>query len=268
MEWTATQIVLTASIGLAGGMLGGMVGLGGSMVILPALTLASGSNQHLYQSAALFTNVLVAIGSVLKHRGRGTIRRELATAMCVASAGTAVVGVLVSNAVPALPLAALFGCFLLFASASMLRSALPKEVPTAGVHDRTRSSSASIVGALGGFASGLLGIGGGAVMVPLLQRWSGLTVREAVATSSLAMIPTAAIAAFAKIASIPELTTPDGQPLTRGSVLVLAVLLGPPAMLGASLGASLVYRLPVRVIKTLLAAMLMVAALRMLSLAL
>jgi uncharacterized membrane protein YfcA len=82
------------------------------------------------------------------------------------------------------------------------------------------------------------------------------------------MIPTAAIAAFAKFASIPELTTPGGQPLTHGSVLVLAVLLGPPAMLGASLGASLVYRLPVRVIKTLLAVMLMVAALRMLSLAL
>jgi hypothetical protein len=267
MEWTATQIALTASIGLTGGMLGGMVGLGGSMVILPALTLAFGSDQHLYQSAALFTNVLVAIGSVLKHRGRGTIRRDLATTMCIASAGTAVAGVLASNAVPALPLAALFGCFLLIASASMLRSALGTEVSNLRIHNRGPSSSASIAGALGGFASGLLGIGGGAVMVPLLQRWSGLSVREAVATSSLVMIPTATIAALAKFASIPELTTPSGQPLTHGSVLALAVLLGPPAMLGASLGASLVYRLPVRVIKTLLGAMLMVAALRMLSLA-
>lgn len=268
MDWTATQIVLTASIGLAGGMLGGMVGLGGSMVVLPALTLAYGSNQHLYQSAALFTNVLVAVASVLRHRGRGTIRRDLATTMSVASAGTAVVGVLASNAVPALPLAALFGAFLLFASTSMLRSAfLPEGVrPAAGPPGA--SSSSSIVGALGGFASGLLGIGGGAIMVPLLQRWSGLTVREAVATSSLAMIPTAAISAFAKFASIPGLTTPDGEQLLRGDVLALAVLLGPPAMAGASLGASLVYRLPVRAIKTLLGAMLLVAALRMLSLVL
>lgn len=268
MDWTAPEIALLATIGFAGGMLGGMVGLGGSMVVLPALTLSFGSNQHLYQGAALFTNVLVAIASVLRHRGRGTIRRDLTTSMCLASAGTAVAGVLASNAVPALPLAALFGAFLLFASSSMLLSAFRTEAPAQTGVGRGASSSSSIVGALGGFASGLLGIGGGAVMVPLLQRWTGLSVREAVATSSLAMIPTATIAAVAKLLSVPTLETPGGAPLTRQGVLVLAVLLGPPAMLGASVGAGLVYRLPVRAIKVILGGMLLVAAVRMLRLVL
>jgi uncharacterized membrane protein YfcA len=267
MDWSPLQIALIGAIGLSGGLLGGLVGLGGSMVILPALTLAMGTNQHLYQSAALVTNVLVAIAAVLRHRGRGTIRRQIAWPLGVAGCSTAIVGVLVSNLVPPVPLAALFGAFLAYASIAILWATVREAEQTATPPQAPRNRSGAIfVGGCGGFASGLLGIGGGAVMVPMLQRLSGLNVREAVATSSMAMIPMASIGAVAKFLSVPVLAAPDGSALERVDVLALAALLGPPAMLGASLGAAMVYRLPVRVIRATLGVLLLVASFRMLGL--
>ncbi|MBI1303468.1 MAG: TSUP family transporter [Phycisphaera sp.] len=259
------DLTIIAAIGLLGGMLGGVLGLGGSLLIIPALTLAFGPNQHLYQAAALIVNVLVAITATLRHRGRGTIRRDTAPMLAVTAGLAAVGGVLASNLFDAKRLMALFGIFLLCCALSEVVGLARRKGSTEsdGSDARVAKPRTGAIGLIGGFASGLLGIGGGAIMVPLLRGWTRLPTRQAVACSAAAMILACMVGAIAKNATVGNLRSPAGEALSLQQSLTLAALLAPTATAGASLGAALVYRLPVRTIRALLAALLIVAGTRM-----
>lgn len=258
-------MLLIAAFGLIGGSFGGLLGLGGSVFVIPALTLAFGPNQHLYQASALIVNVFVAAAATTKHRGRGTIRRDVAPVAAIASAAAALVGVFTSNLFPAKPLMALFGIFLCYCAASeVLSLALRKpDSPTAEPEQRPSRALAAVIGGLGGFAAGLLGIGGGAIMVPLFRKLLRLPLREAVANSAVVMIVSCAIAATAKNTSIPSLVSATGDPLALDSSLWLAALLAPTATLGGVLGAMLIYRLPLHATRAALALLLGGAGIRM-----
>jgi uncharacterized membrane protein YfcA len=264
MQWTAGQMLAIALIGLVGGTLGGLLGLGGSVFIIPALTLLLGTNQHLYQASALIANIFVAGAATLRHRGRGTIRRDIAPVMAASTTLAAIAGVVVSNMLQPKPLAAVFGVFLLYAAASEVRGLVRRAPdPEAPASEGTRWKLGIWVGAIGGFVSGLLGIGGGAIMVPLLRRFGKLPVRQAVASSAAAMIVACTVGATAKNLSITGLTDASGQPLTHQSALFLALLLTPMATLGGSLGAALVYKLPIVAIRACLSLLLAFAGFRM-----
>ena len=264
MNWTFTQMQLIVVIGLVGGTLGGLLGLGGSVFIIPALTLLFGTNQHLYQAGALVANVFVATAATLRHRHRGTIRKDIVPTMAAAAAVSAVCGVWLSNQIAPKPLAAVFGLFLCYASIAefigiVRRREDPEPPPVAG----RRTALGVSVGLVGGFASGLLGIGGGALMVPLLRRFGKLSIRQAVASSAAAMIVACSIGAIAKNVSVNDLLDADGTPLSIASSIYLAALLSPSAMLGGAIGASLVYRLPVVAIRAVLSMLLAFAGVRM-----
>ncbi|MEY3143586.1 MAG: hypothetical protein RLY21_2079 [Planctomycetota bacterium] len=264
MSWSGADMIVIAAIALIGGCLGGLLGLGGSVFIIPALTLSFGPNQHLYQAAALVANVFVAAAASMRHRGRGTIRRDIVPVMALSAGSAALLGVLVSNAIPAKPLMAMFGVFLCYCALaegiSLLRRKPDQEEPE--IRNSPRSLSA-LIGAVGGFASGLLGIGGGAIMVPLLRKSAKLPMRQAVASSAVAMIAACVIGAFAKNASIGSLQSVSGEPLSAKSSLLLAALLAPAAMLGGNIGATLVYRFPVDLTRGVLALLLGFAGTRM-----
>lgn len=74
------------------------------------------------------------------------------------------------------------------------------------------------VGLAGGLASGLLGVGGGIVIVPLLVAQLGLAQRQAHATSLAAIVPAALVGA-AIYAAAGELTLPAAAALASGSLL-------------------------------------------------
>lgn len=267
VDWSISSIIAVCLIGLVGGCLGGMLGLGGSVFIIPALSLALGPNQHLYQAAALTANIFVAVAATRRHLGKGTIQPDILPWMVVSAGAMAVVGVLASNQIEPRPLAALFGLFLCYAAVAECIS-LALRRPDAAGSERTRGHATAVAltaGWAGGFAAGLLGIGGGAVMVPILRRFGRLPVRQAVATSSAAMISACIVGAISKNMSLDGLQDFGGQSLTIGSSLSLAALLSPMAMLGGTIGAALVYRLPVVVTRGVLAALLAFAGYRMLS---
>ena len=103
------------------------------------------------------------------------------------------------------------------------------------------------IGTLAGLFSGLFGVGGGSVIVPLLILWLGYEEREATATSLAAIV---FIAGFA--AAVQGL---------YGNVHVRdAALVGVPAMLGVLIGTWLQQRLHTRVIALLFAAVLVASA--------
>ena len=61
------ELVRLLLLGLLAGALGGLVGVGGSIVIIPVLTLLLNKDQHLSQATAMIINVLVAAASLLQH---------------------------------------------------------------------------------------------------------------------------------------------------------------------------------------------------------
>jgi uncharacterized protein len=114
---------------------------------------------------------------------------------------------------------------------------------------RTRSLAVAI-GAGAGVLSGLFGVGGGFVIVPALTGLLGMGQRRANGTSLAAVIPISAAAAVGYAF--------DGY--VNGFVVILLVTGG---LVGAEIGTRLLSRLPIRTIQLLFAALLVVAALRL-----
>ena len=119
------------------------------------------------------------------------------------------------------------------------------------VMGRSRVIQLAAIATAGGLFSGLFGVGGGTVIVPLLILWLGYDERTATGTSLAAIVLIAAVAA--------------GVHGAYGNVHVEeGVLVGVPAVGGVLLGTWLQQRVPVRVISLLFAAVVTVVAIDLL----
>jgi uncharacterized membrane protein YfcA len=261
MSWPELLVVLL--IGLAGGLAGGLLGIGGSIVMIPLLTLTFGANQHLYQASAMIVNVLIAVSASVRHFRAGSVRMDHFRWMLPAAAVAIVIGVACGNLVPTDALKVLFGIFLLYtASAELLR--VVQNHPEPGVDDSVSHTGRTLaIGGLTGLVAGLLGVGGGTVAVPLLRRAARLPLRQAIGTSSAVMTLSSVIGASVKNATLPTLQAPDHTALTISASLTLAALLAVPAIIGGQFGARLTYWLPIRYVRLAFVVLIGAAGLRM-----
>jgi uncharacterized membrane protein YfcA len=118
-------------------------------------------------------------------------------------------------------------------------------------HAPSRTAKLMAIGTLAGLFSGIFGVGGGTVIVPLLVLWLGYGAREATGTSLAAIVFIAGFAAAVQAG--------------YGNVRVLdAVLVGIPAVGGVLLGTWLQQRLQSRTIALLFAAVLVASAVELL----
>lgn len=263
---TASEILLVLAIGLAGGVTGGLLGIGGSVVMIPLLTLLLGPNQQLYQAACMPVNVLVALGALRRHVLAKAVRTDWLRWLIPVTALAAIAGVLLGNMLDGAVLARLFGAFLLYVAASeALRHVRRVVVDPADVSPAS-PGAASLVGAATGGIAGLLGVGGGIVAVPLLRTIGRMPLRQAIATSTATIVVASTIGAIAKNASIGSLTDPAGAPLTLAASLGLAATLAPAGLLGGYLGSRLTYALPIASVRVVFAALIALAGLRMIGL--
>jgi uncharacterized protein len=105
-----------------------------------------------------------------------------------------------------------------------------------------------VVGTLAGAFSGLFGVGGGTVIVPLLILWFGYGERLATGTSLAAIVPIGLLGALA-------------QGGFYGNVhLLTGLLLAIPAVLGVVLGTAIQQRIPQRAVSYLFALLLLAIA--------
>jgi uncharacterized membrane protein YfcA len=111
----------------------------------------------------------------------------------------------------------------------------------------SRGLTLAAIGTVAGLFSGLFGVGGGVVIVPLLVLWLGFGEREATGTS-LAAITLIAAVAVAVHGAYGNLHVRDG------------LVVGLPAVAGVLAGTELQRRIPARTISLLFAAMLTVVA--------
>lgn len=261
VQLTFLNMLQTGGIGLGAGLLGGLAGVGGSMVMLPALHLVFGdrpdSIHHLYMAAAMTVNIAVSLPAASRHRRQGAVRSDLLPTLLISTGAAIVLGVLVGNLIRGdrlkLILAGFIGVYCLFNLVRLIRN--PPEHPPE--HERTGTGMLVLSGGLTGFAGGLLGLGGGVLLVPMLQMACRVPLRQSIATSSAVICLTAIVGAGLKLASLPGL----GQ--SPWAALALALAMAPTAVLGGHLGAHLTHALPLRLVRAIVTLLLMVAASRL-----
>lgn len=247
-----TELLLALS-GLLAGAFGAMLGLGGGILIVPILTLGFGVPLTEAVGTSLICVVATSTGAAAINVRAGRADVRLGITLGAGTVVGAVMGGILAGFMPDRVLAALFAALLAYTAVTMLRGIFtsaadatdgPPVDPT--VPDgpgapgyRGRRLPWAIGGSvIGGNASGLLGVGGGIVTVPLVHLVMGAPLRVSVATSNFMTGMTAAAGAYTY--------------LFRGDVdsrLTAPVVLGVAA--GAALGAILSGRVNTRLLSGL-----------------
>lgn len=259
--------VVLLGIGLLMGLFGGLLGIGGSIIMIPALTLLYGENQHLYQAAAMICNFFVAASSLIGHwRAEAFVGRVLRWIIPAAVFGV-MGGVWLSN-LPVFAghnsfwLARLFGGFLIYVAVYNLSRFWARPRILTEMADRPSAVTALIsasIGAVTGIGAGLLGIGAGTVSTPLQQVTMKIPLRNAMSNSAAIIVSIAWLGAFYKNA-----TLPDHDLEILRSVEIAALVL-PTGILGGYLGSHLMHKLPRNLIRGFFVAVCFLAAWKLLT---
>ncbi|HAN18537.1 MAG TPA: permease [Bacteroidales bacterium] len=115
------ELVLLIIIGLFAGFVGGALGLGGGIIIVPALVFIMGFTQHQAQGTSLAALLLpVGIFAVIHYAKHNYIDYKFAAILIVASILGSYLGSLVSTYLPEKTLKTIFGIFMLLISLKMI----------------------------------------------------------------------------------------------------------------------------------------------------
>lgn len=93
------DILLIVVFGIAGGFVGGMVGVGGGILFVPALAIVFDETQVEAEATSLLAIVIVAIAGTIRQRRYGNVRMGDAGVIGVMSVAGVALGVVVSNEV-------------------------------------------------------------------------------------------------------------------------------------------------------------------------
>lgn len=254
------MILAYALTGLLAGLIGGTLGLGGGIVIVPILHFLfsrqgfpAASLKQAAITTSLATITVTALFAARAHHKKGVILwpviPRLGPGILIGAAAAALLADVLSSAA----LRFGFGVFEILLAIQIAfdlkpgpRNGLPGPAGLAGF------------GGAVGFFSTLLGIGGGALTTPL---WRGVNIRNAIAVSAACGFPVAVAGATAMI--IAGLDSP-GRPAHSLGYLhwPAALIIMAASMIFAPLGARLAHQLPVKRLKRVCAMILLIVGVR------
>jgi uncharacterized membrane protein YfcA len=119
--------LLAILIAFAGGLAGGLVGVGGGILFVPALTIFLGLSQVEGESTSLLMIVLVALVGTARQRSYGNVALRDALVIGALSPVGVLIGVVVANAVSQRALELSFAALVLAIAFSLVRRALRPE---------------------------------------------------------------------------------------------------------------------------------------------
>jgi len=119
--------VLAVLFAVAGGLAGGLVGVGGGVLFVPALTVFLGLSQVEGESTSLLIIVIVALVGAARQRSYGNLQPRDALVIGVLSPLGVLIGVVISNTVPERALELSFAALVLFVAYGLVRRALTQE---------------------------------------------------------------------------------------------------------------------------------------------
>lgn len=257
-------------ISVLAGVFGAILGLGGGVLIVPALTLLFGVQIRYAVGASIVSVIATSAGAAATYVRDHITNIRLAMVLEVATTVGALGGAMLSSFFPARAIYVVFSLILFYSAIVMLRSRgeqrrektddawaerlrLNSSYPDRGVAvpyavDRVPLGFTLMLGA--GVISGLIGIGSGALKVPAMDTAMRLPIKVSSATSNFMIGVTAAASA--------------GAYYVRGDILPLVaapVALG--VLTGSFLGTKVMVRLHGRRIRQLFTGVLLLVALQM-----
>jgi uncharacterized membrane protein YfcA len=117
-------VIGVVAIGLAGGVIAGLLGVGGGVLFVPGLVLFVSLSQHQAEATSLLAIVPVAIVGTIRQDRYGNVRRADALLIGVLSVAGAVGGVALANALPGKVLRVAFAVLILVVAAQLVRDTL------------------------------------------------------------------------------------------------------------------------------------------------
>ena len=253
------------AMGTIAGFLAGLLGVGGGMLMVPAMSwlltnqgVASGPAVKMAVATSMATILFTSLSSVRAHHRLGNVRWPTARALVPGVlAGGLAAGAGAFALLKGQGLALFFAAFIGYTALQMLLDRKPSP-------SRALPGPAGLfgVGAGVGFISGLLGAGGAFLSVPFMT-WCNVPPREAVGTSAALGFPIAAASTLGYLVSgwnlPPALPGAFGYLYLPGLVLVAVA-----SVLMAPLGARTAQRINVTLLKRFFAVLLFALALTML----
>ncbi|WP_067049601.1 sulfite exporter TauE/SafE family protein [Methanofollis ethanolicus] len=258
------SLLVLVLIGICAGLLSGMLGVGGGFIMVPVqfwLYSTSGYSDEVALRLAFATSLAVilptALSSAVGHQRKGAVVWRAGTLLGVAAVPAAVFGAWLATLLPAAPLETFFGLVVLAAGArTFLAPAESNGVP------EVPATRYLLWGVPVGLVSGLAGIGGGVILVPILTVALRFPMHRAVATSTVVMLA----AASGGLATYMVL----GQgvvglpPLAVGYVdFFQAAVLAAASIPAAQAGALISHRMPARLLKGIFVVLTTYIGLRM-----
>jgi hypothetical protein len=259
--------LILGAIGILMGLFGGLLGIGGSIVMIPALVFTFGENQHLYQASAMICNFFVAAAATLAHKKAQMLMNPVIKLLVPAAVLGVVLGVMLSNCSffageRSYLLARLFGVFLAYVAIHNVIRFYRNINRAAGFDEAGVRQSAPLtvtIGLITGLGAGLLGLGGGSICVPLQHVLLKISLKRAIANSAATIILTAVIGAILKNATLNQHNV-----AIIDSVKIAGVVI-PTAIIGGFAGARLMHLLPRSIVRIVFILLMLVASYKMLT---
>lgn len=265
-------------VGLAVGVLAGLLGIGGGMLLVPAFKLGYAMDSLMCTATSLFTIIPTSVSGAISHIRNKTCLPKLGVAAGLGGACLSPLGVWLATLSPDWAVMGAAALIIAYSSVTMFRKALkaPKvprgatgaeaahaaakeaaaedraaaierahaEAPTIGWRE---AAIGAAIGLFAGLASGYVGVGGGFIMVPLMMSILHVPMKLTSGTSLIAVM----------ILAVPGTVT---QALLGNINWIAGIAVACGSIPGATLGAELIPKVPERQLRFLFAGFLVVAA--------
>lgn len=197
-----SDVALLVPVGVAIGVLLGSVGGGGSLIAVPALVYLGDQSVRSAQAGGLVVVIAAAAIGLIAYLRHGRVRWRAGLAFGAAAGVSAYLGSLLARELEPDVLLLIFAPVMILGAVAMVGERARAEASfrpwRLGV-SRESALRVTLFGLAVGWLTGLFGVGGGFVIVPVLVLGLGFGVTEAVGTSLLVIILGSLVALFARL---------------------------------------------------------------------
>lgn len=221
--------MLSSLLGFIVGLTLGLTGAGGGILAVPALVLGVGLSMTTAAPIALIAVGLAALTGAIDGLRRRMVRYKAALLMSIVGGVISPLGVWLAQRLPELWLMVLFSLVMFIVAGRMFNQARHTQKSGLSPHD-SRAKACMVsdnsgkfvwtmpcfltigsIGAVSGLLTGLLGVGGGFIIVPMLKRFTNLKMHSIVSTSLMVIALISAVTVINALTShvaLPPVTWP------------------------------------------------------------